>query len=257
MAKPKVTEREVRFARSFIKYVKGNQQNTYLLLAVIAWVRAEVGVDFRFMRGNNPFNIRRSPYASGVVYTNGNGTFAKFKSLDVAARATVAFLKSNASFGNYGPILAAMRRGDGTDADNARAGYDMLMAVAVSKWSAGHYGYRPATQGHYATRELPNGTTETYWVPGKPEKPPSLIGIWQGLLGTTIPTSWYQDTVKQVKKVIRPRQPRSLSHVLPPPAYIQPYAASAFYHDRPHMGQYVLQNIDADYDAGTEAPPEP
>lgn len=250
----KVTEREVRFARAFLKSVGGNQSNGYLLLAVIAWIRAEVGVNFRFMRGNNPFNIRRSSYASGYTQTRGNGSFAIFKNLTVAAKATVAFLIKNARFGNYNPILKAARRRGGNAAIQAR---DFLMAIAMSKWSAGHYGWKPAKPGRWLTRALPNGRTETIWVKGTPEKIPSLIKIWAGLTGTKIPDSWFIDkvtttvqkkTVVKVKVKDKVRQPRSLLHAMPEVKFLQPYASRSFYEAKPHYGQYVLEQ---DVEAGT------
>lgn len=220
MAKPKVTEKEVRFARSFLKYGKFNETNTYLLLAVIAWMRSESGQTYL---GNNPFNIRKSRFAIGYRKTqNGNGSFAIFKNLDVAAKATVAFLSENAKFGNYGPILASGRRGADNDKEAQSQAIDFLTAIAMSKWSSTHYG---AADGNVTNNKL--------------------IKVWAGLTGTTIPSSWFKDTVKVVKKRIIPRQPRSLQHVLPDPGYLQPYAAASFYEARPHIGQFVLPREDA------------
>ena len=218
MAKPKVTEREVRFARSFLKYARFNQQNTYLLLAVIAWARAEVGVDFKFMYNkNNPFNIRKSKFAYSYRRTASNGSFAMFKTLDIAARATVAFLQDNASFGKYGPILAAGRRGASGDKALQMQALDFLTGIAMSKWSSDHYG---SADGNLATNRI--------------------VKIWAGLTGTPIPAAWFEDTVKVVKKRVIPRQPRALQHVLPATNYIEPYGAANFYDERPHSGQFIL-----------------
>lgn len=218
MAKPKVTEKEVRFARAFLKYARFNQTNTYLLLAVIAWARAEVGVDFKAMYNrNNPFNIRKSRFAYAYRRTNGNGSFAMFKTLDIAARATVAFLQDNASFGKYAPILAAGRRGASGDKALQSQAIDFLTAIAMSKWSSTHYG---AEDGNLANNRI--------------------VKIWAGLTGTPIPAKWFEDTKKVVKKRVIPRQPRALQHVLPETSYIEPYAASSFYDARPHSGSFIL-----------------
>jgi hypothetical protein len=218
MAAPKVTEREVRFARSFLKYGKFNQQNTYLLLAVIAWMRAEVGVNMKFMYNkNNPFNIRKSRFAYAYRRTNGNGSFAMFSSLDVAAKATVAFLSENATFGKYGPILAAGRRGASGDKALQSQAIDFLTAIAMSKWSSDHYG---SADGNIATNRI--------------------IKLWAGITGQPIPAAWFQDTKKVVKRKVIPRQPRALQHVLPETNYLQPYAAANFYDERPHSGNFIL-----------------
>lgn len=217
----KVTEREVRFARSFLKYGKFNEQNTYLLLAVIAWMRAEIGVDMKFMYNqNNPFNIRKSRFASGYRQTNGNGSFAKFATLDIAAKATVAFLSENAGVGHYSPILAAARRGNGSDKGVTQA-IDFLTAIAMSKWSADHYGAADGNTTHNR-----------------------IIKLWSGITGASIPTKWYKDTVKVVKKRKVPRQPRALEHTIPKVDYLSPYAAAQFYDAVRHFGQFILPNED-------------
>lgn len=219
MSVPKLTEREVRFARSFLHYAKANEQNTYLLLAVIAWMRQESGQTYL---GNNPFNIRNSVYASGYRQTrNGNGHFAIFATLDAAAHATVAFLISNATFGHYGPILAAMRRGTGGDKGVTQA-LDFLTAIAVSKWDASHYG---AADGNAQNNHL--------------------VRVWAGLTGAKIPASWYKDTKKVVHKHVIPRQPRSLAHTMPTVEYISPYGAARFYDAVKHFGQFILPQEDA------------
>lgn len=213
----KLTEKEVRFARSFLKYLGANQVNGYLLLAVIAWMRQESGQTYL---GNNPFNIRKSPFASGYRQTrNGNGKFAIFANLDVAAKATVAFLKANAKFGNYGPIIAAARRATGKDGGVQQA-LDFLTAIAISKWDSAHYG---AADGDLGKNHL--------------------IKVWATLTGTSIPKQWFVDPKPKPKPPPKPpfRQVVQRYHYPVPTAdFIKPYAGKAFYEDRPHMGQFVL-----------------
>lgn len=239
MAQPKVKEFEVRFARAFLKYTKANEHNTYLLLAVIAWLRSESGTKYI---GNNPLNLR--PGNDIARYMSGTrkgpvGYFATFKNLDDAARATARRLEVVGSWAGYKPILAAARRGTGQDGGVTQA-VDFLMAIAMSKWSADHYGWSPAKEGYWKTRLLPNGQTETIWVPPQPEGKNKLLSVWSGLTGQSLPKEWFTDPIKEEKKVIKPQQPRALDHVLPPPNYLQPYGASRFYSARPHQGQYVL-----------------
>ena len=237
MGQPKLKQFEVQFARSILKYAKGNVNNIYLLLAIIAWVRKESGQ--RYI-GNNPLNLR--PGGDIAQFMSGKrkgpvGYFAVFRNLDIAAKATIRRLSVVGAWAGYKPVLAAMRRG-GDQVDQAR---DFLIAIAKSKWSADHYGYKPATQGKWVTRELPNGSTETIWVPGKPEVMPKvLMEIWSALTGMKIPDSWFVEKVVKKRRIVKPRQPRSLQHVLPRHDYIAPYAASQFYAEVHHQGQYVL-----------------
>lgn len=219
MAKPKVTETEVRFARALLHALHANETNGYLLLAVIAWMRAESGQHYL---GNNPFNIRNSSYAIGYRQTAKNGHFAIFKDLGTAAKATAAFLVTNAAIGHYAPIIAAARRGSGSDNGVTQA-IDFLTALAMSKWSSDHYG---AADGDKTTNRL--------------------IKVWAGLTGTPIPASWFQDT-KKPPKPPKPkfRQGVSTLHTPSPADYIQPHTAESFYHARPHLGDFVLPREDA------------
>lgn len=254
MAKPKVTKAEVKFAQAFIRAARGNSANGYLLLAVIAWMRAESGQ--RYI-GNNPFNLR--PGSDIAEFMSGKrkgpvGYFAVFPNLSAAAKATVARLLRVGAWAGYRPIIAALRDRP-KKSKYADQAYLFLLNVAKSKWSSTHYGYRPYVPEHTYRRQLPNGTWETITVPAKPAKPPRLFKIFEGLTGgPAIPASWFQDTTTTTHTTTKkappppPRQPRSLVHVNPPPDYLQPYATRDFYHARPHSGDFVLPQEDDDID---------
>lgn len=226
MAKPKVTEREVRLARSFLKTVNGNQTNTYLLLAVIAWMRA-------MAKAHDPYWKSLSKYSAvqaGVLL----------------ARKLVARAKADGH--NYKGVIASLRHAAKGDKGLASQALDFLAAIELSKWDRKHYGYVPYVEGHF--EQVPvygkPGQVIGYndvWVPTQYEQDP-LAQAWAKLTDHPgIPTKWYTDTVITTRtRVIppRPQQPRSLLHVLPTVAYIQPYEAQRFYDAKPHYGSNVL-----------------
>jgi len=225
VAKPKATEREVRLARSFLKSIGGNQTNTYLLLAVIAWLRA-------MSKEHDPFFKTLSHYSA---YAAGAKLAAKLK-------ARVSNDKRN-----YTGVLASLRRAAKGDTALATQAVDFILAIEGSKWSRSHYGYLPYVEGHYATTtEWKYGyglVTKTTYVPTQYESDP-LRQAWAKLTNhPNIPNAWYTDTVttKQAKVVPpRPSQPRSLLHLRPTTDYIQPYASRRFYESKPHSGDTVL-----------------
>lgn len=218
MAKAKTTKAEVNFALSFLKYagVSAPHANAYLLIAVIAWLRQESGGLHRVI-GNNPFNIRSSPFAVGYRKTkNGNGHFAIFKDLDAGARATVALLKSDGAHGwrGYGLILKAATRAVGkSDKDKQQQGLDFLNAIAMSKWDAAQYGTKKAT----------NATEFTAMN--------HLVRVWSSLLGS--PISIPQPQPKTPKPPPpKPIQPDDKLWSTPVHEYIEPYAAFQSYEER-------------------------
>lgn len=151
MAKPKANPlgyAESQAAIAFLKYLHDhyskqiNPNDTYLIMAVGAWIMQESGGIKRVL-GNNPFNIRDSPFAIGYRQTkNGNGHFAIFRTVADGLRAA-AYLLMHGGFGKgskdadaYGYRLAinALKHG-GNQAAN-----DFLAALAMSSWDAAHYG---------------------------------------------------------------------------------------------------------------------
>lgn len=219
-SKPTTTQKEVSFASSVLKYlgVKDPAANLYLILAIVAWVRSESGKTYL---GNNPLNIRNSPFASGYRQTrNHNGHFAIFANLDVAAKASASFLMKNKGVG-YEPIIAAAKRTGGTEEQKVNQARDFLTAIAMSKWSSDHYG---AADGNVTTNKL--------------------IAVWASLTGHPIPREWLV-TTKPTPPSPKPKPP-----VQPPGnafigsgvrhEYVDPYAARNFYEARKHSGDFLL-----------------
>lgn len=230
MAKPKVTEREVRIARSFLKNIHGNQANGYLLLAVIAWMRGAKKAGDKFFASLTKYTAVRA----------GQLLAAKLRRrISQHPHDYVGLLKR----------IDDVPKGGTGQADQAK---DFLLSIALSSWSPGHYGYKPAIPAHDVKRELPNGSFETLHVPAQAEVPPLLIKLWENLTGTTIPDAWYIDSTKTTQKATvkkaPPAQPRPLAHSVIRGEFILPYAARNFYESKPHYGQYVLEQDVRDYD---------
>jgi len=210
------SEREVRMARSFIKAIKGNQSNGYLLLAVIAWQR-------HMSKGSEAFFKSLSKYTA-------------FE----AGRRLAAKLISNVNLDkkHYVGVLASLRRTSGGSVKQAR---DFMVAIQLSKWDKNKYGYKPFAEGHWETYtiSLPPFKIDK-WVPEQQEHDPLAI-TWAKLTGQNIPKQFFIDKVITVTtpapkpKPAPPRQPRSLLHVANPADYLLPYAASTFYAGRIHL----------------------
>jgi hypothetical protein len=225
VSKPKVTQREVRLARSFLRAIGGSQTNTYLLLAVIAWQRAMGKAHDAFWKSL----ARYSASAAGIRLA------AKLKSRVAADKH------------HYVGVLQALRRASKGDSALARQAVDFILALDKSKWDKKHYGYTPFVAGHEETYTTygPHGSsqTNTVWVPDQQENNPLALA-WAALTNNPgIPAAWYTDTVttKKTRTIPpRPSQPRSLMHVLPRVPYIQPYEAQRFYDAKPHYGDNLL-----------------
>jgi hypothetical protein len=223
MGKPQVTEREVRFARSFLKNIGGNQTSGYLLMAVIAWLRTGLKMHDKFM-------VTLKHYSAVEA---GRRLAQKLRArIKAAPIAYKGLLKR----------IHGTPKGDVEQYNQAR---DFLEILANSTWDPGHYGYKPYVPEHTVRRELPNGSFETIVVPAQPEVPAKFIKLYDALLGVKIPDKWFVDTVSPAKTVTTvkkqpPSQPRSLLHAFPAPNYIMPYAARIFYEAKPHIDKYVL-----------------
>lgn len=223
MAYRKPTNNEIKFGYRMLMYMKANLNNTYLLLAVISWIRNESGSNWI---GWNPLNIRPgadAKYRIGI--RKGRvGYFSVYGSLDAGARASAQLITG---LNYYNQMEAAAKRDPGKDYDVNKDGkidagsadqkqaIDFLWALVTSKWSAGHYGLKGAQllDPFYITKT-------------------TLYEVWVGLSGTT---GWKmpEDTVKDpYKPPPAPNQPRSLKHVLPERDYIEPYAAFTWYESR-------------------------
>lgn len=214
------SQAEVKFAIAFVKYLKGDWYNTFLLTAVVAWMRQESGGLSRVI-GNNPFNIRpgmTSFLSNGVRRSrNGNGYFLTFASLERGAQAA-AYLLMNGSraYGYYLAVNAARRMNGGQ-----QVGLDFLTALALSSWDAAHYG-------------APDGN---------PQKN-NLVRVWVSITGLKMPDPEKDKPKAPKKKKPRPVPPRPL----PPPTpasllYIQPYDSRDFYRAK-HRGDSNLPEND-------------
>jgi hypothetical protein len=230
--KPKITKREFLLARAFLKGLHGNVQNTYLLLAVVAWLRA--------------MNKAHDPYWKSL---------ARYSAASAGQRLANKLL-SKASKGQYkNEYKAVVTRLRGKfSKSNAMASQaaDFILGMENTHWDKNHYGYVAHKDGHYIKVKDYDDSGVVWhnvWVPETPAKNP----LWDAYAALTnspnIPNSWWVTTTKQTvtqTKVIppRPHQPRSLMHVLPRPEYIQPYAATNFYDAKPHYGDNLLLDPD-------------
>lgn len=202
---------ESRAAITFLKYLNRhynkqiNYNDTFLILAVGAWMQQESG-GLKNVIGNNPFNIRFSPFASGYRITKNNGRFAVFASLSKGLEAA-AYLLMHVGHGagskdldSYGYRLAlnALKRG-GNQAAN-----DFLAALARSSWDTSHY-----------------GTTD--WMTAYDPKVNHLLRVYLSYTGAQI-----NDPHPKPSKPI-PRLPRDFNYQVIVRGYTDPWAAKDLY----------------------------
>ncbi len=225
MAKNFFSEREVRLARSFIKAIKGNASNGYLLLAVIAWQR-------QMSRRNEAFFKSLSRYDAASAGARLASRLATRAGLDAK---------------HFKGVLQSLRRTGGNAVTQAK---DFLLNITLSNWDRKHYGYRPYEKGHWESYQWNNDgrwETKERWVPEQQEYNPLEI-TWMKLTGHNIPKKYFIDqpaktitTPAKPPKPAPPSQPRSLMHVQPPADYLLPYAAYRFYQSRMHLDD--IRNI--------------
>lgn len=232
MSKPKITHREFLIARAFLKRIGGNVQNTYLLLAIVAWTRA--------------MGKAHDAFWSSLKHASASAAGERL------AKRLLAKAGAGKYAGEYKAIIKRLRQQLGGSSKKAGAAQasqaaDFLLGIERSHYDKSHYGKQDFVAGHYVTtsRPLPNGTTqyETVWVPDVAAADP----LWDAYAKLTdhpgIPDSWWVTTTHTTitkTEPPRPHQPRSLLHVLPSVGYIQPYAASIFYSAKPHYGDNLL-----------------
>lgn len=220
MAKQVVSYAESQAIVAFLTYLNKhfssriNQKDTFLIIAVSAWFHQESGGLSKVI-GNNPFNIRQSPFATGYRQTNGNGKFAVFASMADGFRAAAYLLihgghgpgKGDSDSYGYRLALKAMMKGGNQGA------WEFLAALAMSSWDAAHYG---AANWQEAFSDKTNHLLRNYLTYSgvqlvnphpKPEKP-------------------------------RPELPRDFNFKATPNNFIDPWAAKDLYdkRHRPVMG---------------------
>lgn len=214
MASAAVTTKEMTFAYYFLKRLGANMNNPYLITAVVAWLRAEVGYNLKFMHNmNNPLNIRHSPFANGYRHAGHNGVFATFATLQKGAYAAADLLKSAGhDYRGYWLIIAAAVHDSKGVKDQQAQARDFLEAIALSKWDSGHYSL-PKNQQTLATYQESNNR---------------LFKVWLTITGN-LPVIKVMPDHPAKRSLPKPRPPRSLN---PPSAtsnYIDPFEAQGFY----------------------------
>jgi hypothetical protein len=232
LAKSKISQREFLLARAFLKGLNGNVQNTYLILAVTAWLRA--------------MTKAHDPYWKSLSRLSAAAAGAR-----LAAHLT-AKSKAGKYQSEYKALIRRARSKIATGQGMADQAHDFILSIEKSHYDKKHYGYVEAAEGHNKTvKDIDEDTGKvifrTVWVPPVYGQNP-LYDAYAALTNhPNIPDKWWITTSKTVKvKVIppRPHQPRSLTHVLPQPNYIQPYQAQSFYEAKPHYGDNLLLDPD-------------
>ena len=228
-SQPAVSKKEYTFAYYFLYRLGANMKNAYLVTAVVAWLRAEVGYDLRYMYNkNNPLNIRQSKYASGYRQTQGNGSFAIFDTLKLGAYAAADMLKgAGKDWRRYDRIVSAAtysvtrKSGESAsdfDARQQQQARDFITGIALSAWDAGRYGL-PKDERTVATIDLNHV---------------SIARIWAGIGGTLPNIKVNNETPEQERarkrgKKLKPKPPAPL----PPPntehEWMDPWAPKSFY----------------------------
>jgi hypothetical protein len=199
---------EVRFAYWLLSYLHANSRNSYLLLAIIAWVRAASGSASGRYAGNNPLKMLVA------------GRVAAFSTLQAAARAIAKRLLTSS---DYRLVRTVVQRDEASEKEQATQAMDFLQAVAMSKWDRNHY-----DAGSFIKTLNPEAPYKFIFDNSKN----ALIAVWSKMLGKkfTIPA----DVLPQPKPPAPPKpapQPRQADRRIPTVQqneYIQPYAAREF-----------------------------
>lgn len=215
------SEREVRLARSFLKAIKGNESNGYLLLAVIAWQRHMNKQGETFFKSLSKYSAKEAGIRLAKKLISRAGLDAK----------------------HFKGVLSSLRRTDDRASKQVTQARDFMLSLQLSAWTSTHYGYKAYKAGYWKTYSIPvHPYTATVWIPEQQEYDP-LANTWQTLTGHTIPKAYFIDGTTTVTTNPKqpdpppppPRQPRALIHVQPTPDYIGPYAAARFYDQRKHL----------------------
>lgn len=210
----KTTKRETVFAYWLLKYLNANMNNRYLVTAVVAWLRQEVGYNLRFMyHRNNPLNIRNSPFQDGRA-----GGFSTFSSLRVGAKAAARLLLgAGRDWRRYDRIVkAAQYVPDAKEKyGEQQQALSFLEAIALSAWDVSHYGLGKKHR-----------TVATY-----KEEANHLVDRWKEINGVASIT--IKPPAPSKAKIAAEAKKHMAPPPLPPPTlvdrYIRPATVAGFY----------------------------
>ena len=212
----KLKEKEVRWARAFLHALHGNEQNGYLLFAIIAWMRGEAGPWSK----NNPLGLKAgNRLMSFPSYT---------ASAQYAAKRLLAKGKDD-----YRLIVRKLQATPVKEALQIEQARNFLYSLALSSWDPQHYGMLQQVYDYnihaYRTSLDPAAVDKN-----------RLLAIWYALTGTHIPKDWFVDQVRTAPAKKRPSQPDSHAGGVPRAEYLDPYAAQRFYEARRHAADDLL-----------------
>jgi hypothetical protein len=135
---PRPVVAEIRGAQMFLRDLRADWHDPYLVKAVIAWFRQESGYVSKVI-GNNPFNIRPGS-ASGEAIGVREGGYLVFPTLTTGFSAAATVLTSTRMYG-YPRIVRYAREGNALF---------FLSTLSWSSWSSARYGARTGAEARSA-----------------------------------------------------------------------------------------------------------
>jgi len=208
---------EVKAVQGFLTYLNKHYsklidpKDTFLIAAVSAWFRQESGGLSRVI-GNNPFNIRNSPLQSSQRKTSSNGVFSVFATMEKGF-AAAAYLLMHGGWGvkakdsdlfKYRLAINALKQGGNQGA------VDFLAALAMSSWSATHYG-------------------ASTWLAAYDAKKNHLLRVYLSIGGVQAANP---NVPKPKPRKPIPELPRDFNYQVVVRDYLDPWAVSALYKRR-------------------------
>jgi hypothetical protein len=195
-----------------------------LIVAIVAWIRAEGGLGSRGAKVFNPLNLHLSPFAHGYAYITtayGRTPVARFRTMAEAAKAYAWYIKkgqTSEGTAAWRDVLRAMNRAAGTPQQQGERARDVLIAIAEAGWSGrayyNHYGFIYGQSGG------------------------SLFDIASKIGGVTWPKVRVQQKVTTSRTRKIPAPPRQLQPPSQKRNYLDAYEAASFYNGRTHIYAY-------------------
>ena len=234
MARRKANRAETIWAQAFVKAMGSSQyKDPYLLQVIVTWIRLEGGLGK--MRGNNPLNIRLSPFASGYVWDSTHKfKVAKFSSMAQAVKAYAWYFKSGTTSFSTDPnpgvsnpkeawavFMRSVRRKVGTTAQAQQRAKELLVAIGTIGWNGktyfNHYGFSQNSGGR-------------------------LFEVYNSIGGVTFPPIYTKTPgVRKTREI--PPPPRPLLPPAPQRIYMDPYAPKGFLNARSHIYSYNMSGL--------------